>query len=125
MKSLRSRLTFTHALVALVGVVVVAVLAAALIRAAFTRFAPQSDADAVATQLGDRYEQWGGWDGVAQRLAKARQNPQFEQSALGRLFRNRRVQILDQQGLLIFDSAGPAQRRFVPRNPATTESPVL
>jgi signal transduction histidine kinase len=125
MKSLRSRLTFTHALVALVGVVVVAVLAAALIRAAFNRFAPQSDADAVAIQLGDRYEQWGGWDGVVQRIAKARQNSQFEQSALGRLFRNRRVQILDQQGLLVFDSAGPAQRRLVPRIPGGTESPVL
>jgi signal transduction histidine kinase len=111
--------------VALVGVVTVAVLATGLIRAAFNRFAPQTDADTLATQIGDRYEQWGGWDGVADRLRRARQSGQFGQTALGRLFRNRRVQIVDSQGYLVFDSAGPAQRRIVPRIPGGTESPVI
>jgi len=125
MKSLRSRLTFTHALVALVAVVIVAVLATGLIRAAFNRFTPQTDADMLATQIGDRYEQWGGWGGVADRIRRARQSRQFDQTALGRWFRNRRVQIVDSQGYLVFDSAGPAQRRIVPRIPGGTESPVI
>jgi len=125
MKSLRSRLTFTHALVALVAVVIVAVLATGLIRAAFNRFAPQTDADTLATQIGERYQQWGAWDGVVERIRTARQSGQFDQTPLGRLFRNRRVQIVDSQGYLIFDSAGPAQRRFVPRIPGGTDSPVI
>src|SRR6266545_3064510 len=125
MKSLRSRLTFTHALVALVAVVIVAVLATGLIRAAFNRFAPQTDADTLAAQIGERYQQWGAWDGVVERIRTARQSGQFDQTPLGRLFRNRRVQIVDSQGYLIFDSAGPAQRRFVPRIPGGTDSPVI
>src|SRR5262245_18598125 len=125
MKSLRSRLTFTHALVALLAVAIVAVLATVLIRIAFNRFAPQTDADTLAAQLGDRYEQWGGWDGVLERIRRARQSGPFEQTALGRLFRNRRVQIVDSEGYLIFDSAGPVQRRLVPRIPGGAESPVM
>src|SRR5947208_5301368 len=125
MKSLRSRLTFTHTLVAIVAVAIVAVLATALIRAAFNRYAPQTDADALAAQLGDRYQQWGGWDGIEMRIKKARLDARFDQTALGMLFRNRRVQILDNQGYLVFDSAGPAQRRLVPRIPGGTESPIV
>jgi len=125
MKSLRSRLTLTHALVALVAVVIVAVLATGLIRIAFNLFAPQADADTLATQLADRYEQWGGWDGVVERIRRARQSGQFDQTALGRLVRNRRVQIVDSQGYLIFDSAGPAQRRLTPRIPGGTESAII
>jgi signal transduction histidine kinase len=125
MKSLRSRLTFTHALVALVAVIIVAVLATGLIRAAFNRFAPQTDADTLATQLSDRYQQWGSWDGVLERIRTTRQSGQFDQTPLGRLFRNRRVQILDSQGYLIFDSAGPVQRRIAPRIPGGAESPVI
>jgi len=125
MKSLRSRLTLTHALVALVAVVIVAVLATALIRIAFNLFAPQADADTLAAQLGDRYEQWGGWDAVIERIRRARQSGQFDQTPVGRLFRNRRVQIVDAQGHLIFDSAGPVQRRIAPRIPGGAESPVV
>ena len=46
MKSLRTRLTFTHALVAIIAVAIVAILATVLIRAAFNRFAPQAAANA-------------------------------------------------------------------------------
>lgn len=125
MKSLRSRLTFTHALVALVAVVIVAALATGLIRAAFNRFAPQTDADALAAQLADRYEQWGGWDGVLQRIQRSRQNAQFNQTALGRLLLNRRVQLLDAEGYVVFDSAGPVQRRLAPIIPGGSDSPVI
>jgi signal transduction histidine kinase len=125
MKSLRSRLTFTHTLVAIVAVAIVAVLATALIRAAFNRYAPQTDADTLAAQLGDRYQQWGGWDGIEARIKKARLDARFDQTALGMLFRNRRVQIMDNQGYLVFDSAGPAQRRLVPHIPGGTESPIV
>ncbi|MEP7190851.1 MAG: ATP-binding protein, partial [Roseiflexaceae bacterium] len=39
--------------------------------------------------------------------------------------RNRRVQIFDDRDLLIFDSAGPAQRRLVPHIPGGTDSPIV
>ena len=51
MKSLRTRLSFTHALVAIIGVAIVAVLATVLIRAAFNRFAPQAAANNLAEVL--------------------------------------------------------------------------
>src|SRR5215212_2184883 len=82
MKSLRTRLTFTHALVAIIAVAIVAVLATVLIRAAFNRFAPQAAANNLADQLSDRNQ-------------------------------------------LIFDSAGPAQRRLVPKIPGGTDSPII
>ena len=55
MKSLRTRLAFTHALVAIIAVVIVAVLATALIRAAFNRYAPQVAANSLAS---DEYQQY-------------------------------------------------------------------
>jgi signal transduction histidine kinase len=125
MKSLRSRLTFTHALVAFIAVAIVAVLATLLIRAAFNRFAPQADANNLATQLSDRYQQSGGWDGVEVRLRRARQDPRFDQTPLGQLIRSRRVQVFDEQDRLIFDSAGPGQRRLVPRIPGGTDSSII
>jgi len=54
MKSLRTRLTFTHALVAIIAVAIVAVLATVLIRAAFNRFAPQAAANNLAWILAER-----------------------------------------------------------------------
>ena len=51
MRSLRSRLTFTHALVAFVGVIIVAVLVIAVLRVAFNQLTErrmQSEADAAA-----------------------------------------------------------------------------
>lgn len=125
MKSLRSRLAFTHALVALIAVVIVAVLATALIRAAFNRYAPQVAANSLADQLSDRYQAWGGWDGVDARLRKLRQEPRFDQTPLGQLIANRRVQIFDDHDQLIFDSAGPAQRRLAPRIAGGTDSPIV
>ncbi len=125
MRSLRTRLTFTHALVAIIAVAIVAVLATVLIRAAFNRFAPQAAANNLADQLSDRYQQWGGWDGVDTRLRKLRQEPRFDQTPLGRLIRSRRVQIFDDRDQLIFDSAGPAQRRLVPHIPGGADSPIV
>src|SRR5215212_3159316 len=125
MKSLRTRLTFTHALVAVIAVAIVAILATVLIRAAFNRFAPQAAANNLAELLGDRYQQWGGWDGVDTRLGKLRQEPRFDQTQLGQLIRNRRVQIFDDRDQLIFDSAGPAQRRLVPHIPGGADSPIV
>jgi len=125
MKSLRIRLTLTHALVAIIAVAIVAVLATVLIRAAFNRFAPQSAANNLAAQLSDRYLQWGGWDGIDTRLDKLRQEPRFGQTQLGQLIRNRRVQIFDDRDQLIFDSAGPAQRRLVPHIPGSADSPII
>jgi signal transduction histidine kinase len=125
MKSLRIRLTFTHALVAIIAVAIVAVLATMLIRAAFNRFAPQAAANTLADQLSDRYQQWGGWDGVDTRLRKLRQEPRFDQTPLGQLIRSRRVQIFDDRDQLIFDSAGPAQRRLVPHIPGGADSPIV
>src|SRR5215210_5619091 len=125
MKSLRIRLTFTHALVAIIAVAIVAVLATVLIRAAFNRFAPQAAANNLADQLSDRYQQWGGWDSVDARLGKLRQEARFGQTQLGQLIRNRRVQIFDERDQLIFDSAGPAQRRLVPHIPGGADSPIV
>ena len=125
MKSLRTRLTFTHALVAIIAVAIVAVLATVLIRAAFNRFAPQAAANNLAEQMSDRYQQWGGWDGVDMRLLKLRQEPRFDQTPLGQLIRTRRVQIFDDRDQLIFDSAGQAQRRLVPKIPGGTDSPII
>jgi signal transduction histidine kinase len=125
MKSLRIRLTLTHALVAIIAVAIVAVLATVLIRAAFNRFAPQAAANNLAAQLSDRYQQWGGWDGVDTRLGKLRQEARFDQTPLGQLIRNRRVQIFDDRDQLIFDSAGPAQRRLVPHIPGGADSPIV
>src|SRR5215510_14870894 len=71
MKSLRSRLTFTHTLVALIAVAIVAALATALIRLSFDRQRAQLNvqqfqnaADLVSERLGTLYEQRGGWAGV-------------------------------------------------------------
>jgi signal transduction histidine kinase len=125
MKSLRTRLAFTHALVAIIAVVIVAVLATALIRAAFNRYAPQVAANSLADQLSERYQTWGGWGGVDTRLRKLRQEARFDQTPLGQLIANRRVQIFDDRDQLIFDSAGPAQRRLVPRIAGGADSPIV
>jgi signal transduction histidine kinase len=115
MKSLRYRLTLTHALIALVAVAIVAVLATVLIRAAFNRFGPRADAETVAALLSDGYKRVGGWGGLERRMRQAIRDPLFDQSRLSRLVRGRRVQVFDEAGGLVFDSAGPAQRNIVPR----------
>jgi signal transduction histidine kinase len=125
MKSLRIRLTLTHAFVAIIAVAIVAVLATVLIRAAFNRYAPQAAANSLADQLSERYQQWGGWEGVDTRLRKLRQEPRFDQTPLGQLIRNRRVQIFDDRNQLIFDSSGPAQRRLVPQIRGGADSPIV
>jgi signal transduction histidine kinase len=125
MKSLRTRLAFTHTLVAIIAVVIVAVLATALIRAAFNRYAPQVTANNLADLLSDRYQEWGGWDGVDTQLSKLRLEARFDQTPLGQLIRNRRVQILDDREQVIFDSAGPAQRRLAPQIPGGADSPIV
>jgi signal transduction histidine kinase len=114
MKSLRSRLTFTHALIALVAVSIVAILATVLIRVAFDRFAPQTDADNLAAVLSEGYQRNDGWAGLERRIKQADRDPLFDQSRLAQLIRRQRVQIFDDRGALVFDSAPPGQRRLVP-----------
>jgi signal transduction histidine kinase len=59
------------------------------------------------------------------RLRRLRQEPRFDQTPLGQLIRNRRVQIFDDRDQLIFDSAGPAQRRLAPHIPGGADSPIV
>lgn len=131
MRSLRTRLTITHTLVALVALLIVATLATIVIRRAFDRLAnqPDADAEAVADWLADRYQQLGNWSRVAERMARARLDSAVEQrlsrSAPGRIMLRRRVQIFDNQGKLIFDSAFPGARRQLPSIVDGVQSAVI
>lgn len=109
MRSLRQRLTFTHALVALVAVVIVATLATALIRRGFDRLADRQaalEADNIVERLAELYQ-------TRQNLSAA---PQVLVRQLNRIapIQRRRLQLFDAQGVLIFDSAGPPMRGVLP-----------
>jgi signal transduction histidine kinase len=116
MRSLRSRLTFTHALVALVAVLIVALLVTVLIRLMFERQRGQINqqqiqlsADAMAERLGELYAQRGSWAGVEIRLRQ-----QYVQAPPGSPLRRMHFQLFDSRGQLIFDSAFPGGRRQGP-----------
>src|SRR6185295_14704682 len=107
MKSLRSRLTLTHTLVALIAVAIVAVLATALIRVAFDRQRAQLNiqqyqnaADLLSERLGVLYEQRGSWAGVEIFFRR-----QMIQSAPNSPIRRLHMQLFDAQDRLLFDTA--------------------
>jgi len=112
-------------LTALVAVSIVAILATALIRTAFSRLSPQNDADALAALLSEGYGRSGGWEVPQRRLRQVSNDPLLGQSQLGQLLRRGRVQIFDEGGGLVFDSGGPAQRRLLPNILRGVESPVV
>ena len=64
MRSLRSRLTLTHALVGLIAVLIVATLVAALVQNGFDRLAQRqagAEAASIADQLGELYGRRASW----------------------------------------------------------------
>ena len=122
MRSLRSRLTFTHALVAFVGVVIVAVLVTTVLRLAFDRLTDrriQAEADAAADVIAAVYQRRQSWDGVAQVLQR-----RVAQNRPNDLLRRRRLLVYDTNDALVFDNGGaPAARQSPPRT--GLESPIL
>lgn len=102
MKTLRSRLTFTHALVAILAIVIVAGLSTWLIRRGFDEFAEsqaRTTATAVAERLSEYYATRGSWAGI-QLALRNRANADLQAS-----IQNRRIQVYDADNRLLFDSA--------------------
>jgi signal transduction histidine kinase len=127
MRSLRSRLTFTHALVALVAVLIVALLVTVLIRLVFERQRGQINqqqiqlsADGIADRLGEMYGQRGSWAGVETRLRQ-----QYLQAPPASPLRRTHFQLFDARGQLLFDSAFPGGRRQGPAISDGVESQVI
>ena len=127
MKSLRARLTFTHAMVAFIAVMIVAVLVTILFRLAFERQRAQVnqqqlqfEADSFAERLGEFYQQRGGWDGVETRLRQ-----QLARAASGAPIRRLHLQIFDAHSHLLFDSAYPGGLRQGAKIPDGIESPIV
>src|SRR5262245_14317215 len=127
MKSLRSRLTFTHTLVALVAVLIVALLVTVLIRLVFERQRTQLNqqqiqlsADGFADRLGEMYDRRGSWAGVESQLRQ-----QFLRAPAGSPLRRTHFQLFDAGGQLLFDSAFPGGRRQGPLIGGGIESQVV
>lgn len=123
MRSLRSRLTFTHALVAFVGVVIVAVLVTMVLRLAFNRLTDrriQAEADAAADVIAAVYQRRQSWDGVAQVLQR-----RVAQNRPNDLLRRRRLLVYDAAGNLIFDNNGAAQAPRAGQPRTGLESPII
>lgn len=70
MKSLRTRLTFTHTLVALLALLLVGVLSTILIRAGFQRVARQQEAQQIATRIATAYDARSGQIDIATILRR-------------------------------------------------------
>jgi signal transduction histidine kinase len=126
MRSLRSRLTFTHALVAFVAVAIVAVLVTVLIRLIYeqqrgpiSQAQVQVSADAMAERLGALYQQRGGWANVDARLRQL-----LAQAGPNSPLRRLHLQLFDARGQARFDSAFPSGRRQGPRIVDGVESAV-
>ena len=123
MRSLRSRLTFTHALVAFVGVIIVAVLVIAVLRVAFNQLTErrmQSEADAAADVVSVIYQRRQGWLGAAQALQR-----RLAQSGPNDLVRRRRMLVYDAQGTLIFDNGSTVLQRRQPQPRDGTASQIV
>jgi signal transduction histidine kinase len=127
MKSLRSRLTFTHALVALTAVLIVALLVTILVRVAFDRARAQindvqiqNSADAVAELLGGFYARRQGWGNVEVLLRR-----RFNQAPPRSPLRLTRLQLFDAQDQLLFDSATPTAQRQAPPIANPIERPIV
>ncbi|GAB4111318.1 MAG: ATP-binding protein [Roseiflexaceae bacterium] len=114
MHSLRARLTLTNILVALVAVVVVAGLATLLIQRGFDTLADrqaQADADDLAERVAEFYDRRDSWRGVEIFLRR-----RFPLAEPGTLAQRRRVQLLDSDGDVLFDSS----RTGISRNLSTS-----
>jgi signal transduction histidine kinase len=123
MKSLRSRLTLTHALVAFVAVAIVAVLVTAVIRYAFDQLTDrriQVEASAAAEVIGAVYQRRQSWDGVQVALQR-----RLTQSGPNDPIKRRRMQVFDDQGGLVFDSARPVIQRLQRKPLNGVESPIV
>jgi signal transduction histidine kinase len=123
MRTLRSRLTFTHTLVALVAVIIVVMLSVVLIRSAFNQLTVQRaqlDAEIIAAQVGELYQQQQSWVGVPARFEQ-RQARQVQSQPSFR----RRIQLFDANRNLLYDSAGPVLRHQLPQPLQGTRSPVV
>jgi signal transduction histidine kinase len=122
MRSLRNRLTFTHMLVALVAVAVVAGLATFLIQRGFDNLADrqaQQEANDAAEQLSDYYDRRGNWRGIDSFLRR-----RFPLLQPGTLAQRRQMQLLDAQGSVIFDSAVLLSSRRVTPIQSEMRAPV-
>ncbi|NOK62304.1 MAG: Signal transduction histidine kinase involved in nitrogen fixation and metabolism regulation [Chloroflexi bacterium AL-W] len=122
MKTLRQRLTFTHTLVALIAIIIVALLVTSLIRRSFDEFTQQEirrDAVQISEGLAQFYERQGNWE----RLPAFVGNRNGAERPI-RLAPRRRVQIQDEQGNIIFDNAGPRVQRVLPQPPHSIEQPI-
>lgn len=122
MRSLRNRLTFTHMLVALVAVAVVAGLATFLIQRGFDSLADrqaQLEASDAADQLADYYDRRGNWRGVESVLRR-----RFPLLQTGALAQRRHIQVLDQQGNVIFDSVASRINRQTRLIQSNMQAPV-
>jgi signal transduction histidine kinase len=101
--SLRTKLTLTHTLVAIVGIAIFAVALNAGLTAAFRRLSAEQALETarnLAPLFGQLYERQGSWEGV-QRVAVKRP------ALLSRLGRQR-VLIADAAGRIVADSRGGA-----------------
>jgi signal transduction histidine kinase len=127
MRSLRSRLTFTHALVALIAVLIVALLVTILIRLAFDRARAQindeqirSAAENTAELMGGFYQRRQTWDGVDTFLRR-----RYAQAQPGSPLRRLHLQLFDAQDNMLFDTATPAMHRQAPKIPDGVTSQVI
>lgn len=121
MTSLRQRLTFTHALIGLIAVVTVAVLTTALVLRSFDRLRTQASITAATQRLADFYDLHGDWRGVEVALRR-----QFGASVAGlRPAARPHVQLLDEQGQVIFDSNRPRARGAAIASTAGENRPIV
>src|SRR5262245_42460979 len=127
MRSLRSRLTFTHALVAFVAVAIVAIMVTILIRLVFERQRAQinsgqmqSVSDTFAGTMGEFYQRQHSWANVDVRLRQ-----QYLRAAANTPLKRFHLQLLDAQGRVLFDTAFPGGLRQSARITTGVESPVI
>lgn len=122
MKTLRQRLTFTHTLVTLIAIVIVALLVTLLIGRSFDDFTQQEirrDATQISEGLARFYERQGNWN----RLPAFVNNRNGPDRPL-RTNPRRRIQIQDAQGNIVFDNAGRRLQNLVPRPSRSIEQPI-
>ncbi len=123
MRSLRNRLTITYILVALLAVAVVAGLATFLIQRGFDSLADrqaQLEASDAAERLADYYDRRGSWRGVDGFLRH-----RFPLLQSGKLADRRQLQLLDNQGGVIFDSTVPFSNRRTAALRSEMRAPVI
>lgn len=123
MKTLRGRLTLSHALVAVLAVLLVAVLAGRLIvvsyRALYQRASMQSTINierSMSRLLADYYRSHGGWDTINQNMATRLETAP--------LLENRRVVLADERQTVILDSDHLLEGQPLPRLMQRRSQPI-